>query len=199
MSNSTSFTKGHGFVDLTGQRFGRWIAIRFVVDELAKSPAVKYRWEARCDCGTVRTVSQSSLRSGSSRSCGCLKVEVARQPRLPEGLSQLRRFIQNCRRSADIRHLRWELTEDQVLFLIQQPCHYCGLPPSQIQGIGAQTREWHFVLKYTGIDRRDNNVGYVFENCLPCCKTCNWMKGEMGYEAFLLHIQRILEYLPRSA
>jgi hypothetical protein len=56
-------------LDLAGQKFGRLIAIRV-------SRRDKYRqnvWECICDCGNTAEVKASSLKSGHTRSCGCLK------------------------------------------------------------------------------------------------------------------------------
>lgn len=42
----------------------------------------------RCSCGTERFVKRSSVKRGASKSCGCLKAEVARQMMLKHGRSQ---------------------------------------------------------------------------------------------------------------
>lgn len=60
------------FIDLTGQQFGRW----FVIKESHRAGKIGYYWECRCDCGTIRAVSGSSLKMGKSKSCGCLFREV---------------------------------------------------------------------------------------------------------------------------
>lgn len=44
---------------------------------------------------------------------------------------------------------------------------------------------------YNGIDRVDNSVGYVLSNCVPCCSTCNRMKGTMSSEEFKEKIKLI--------
>ena len=59
-------------MDLTGQRFGRWTVI-----ERSKSHTNEAYWVCKCDCGTIRSVRQLSLRQGVSRSCGCLHREEA--------------------------------------------------------------------------------------------------------------------------
>ena len=57
--------------DLTGQKFGRLTVI-----ELAGSDACKNRlWRCRCDCGTITVKNGACLRSGDTRSCGCLQRE----------------------------------------------------------------------------------------------------------------------------
>lgn len=49
-------------------KFGRWTAI---------SKVGKNRWLCRCKCGVEKVVLRASLRSGGSRSCGCLKLETS--------------------------------------------------------------------------------------------------------------------------
>ncbi len=59
-------------IDLTGKRFGRLVAQakdRSVTDDEA-------RWRCRCDCGRETRVRSSSLRNGTSQSCGCLRQEL---------------------------------------------------------------------------------------------------------------------------
>lgn len=53
--------------DITGQRFGRYVAIGPVGRDVDRS----IMWECRCDCGIIRNVNGSNLRSGKSQSCGC--------------------------------------------------------------------------------------------------------------------------------
>lgn len=38
-------------------------------------------------------------------------------------------------------------------------------------------------------------MGYVEDNCLPCCATCNVMKQDLPYDAFLAHVHRIAGHL----
>ncbi len=60
--------------DLTGQRFGRLVALYPVrkEDKECKSAI----WHCRCDCGGEADVSSMSLLRGLTRSCGCLNQEV---------------------------------------------------------------------------------------------------------------------------
>lgn len=47
-----------------------------VADHISKSGCHYTQYECRCDCGTVRCVLASSLKSGASKSCGCYCDEV---------------------------------------------------------------------------------------------------------------------------
>ena len=35
-----------------------------------------------------------------------------------------------------------------------------------------------------GIDRIDNNLGYSISNCVPACKHCNYVKGDLSLDDF---------------
>lgn len=59
-------------IDIVGNRYGRLVV-------LSKSPNRKCHdmlWLCQCDCGNQTIVSTSSLKSGSTRSCGCYRKEV---------------------------------------------------------------------------------------------------------------------------
>lgn len=62
-------------LDLTGQHFGRLVAIR-PTEERWRTSVV---WECRCDCGQVCQVPSAWLRQGIKRSCGCLQDEARRE------------------------------------------------------------------------------------------------------------------------
>lgn len=61
------FNKNGKPVDLTGMRFGRLKALYRIEDDRKET-----YWLCRCDCGNQIAVSLTSLRSGNTRSCGCL-------------------------------------------------------------------------------------------------------------------------------
>ena len=56
------------YIDLTGQRFGR---LKVISKDDAKATN-STMWKCLCDCGNEAIVSSNSLRSGHTKSCGCL-------------------------------------------------------------------------------------------------------------------------------
>ena len=56
-------------IDLTGQRFGMLIVLNQVKREDVKTK--DSFWLCQCDCGNIRTVQASNLKSGATKSCGC--------------------------------------------------------------------------------------------------------------------------------
>lgn len=67
--------KRHICEDLTGQRFGRWTVLRNTGIKERSS----YLFECQCDCGTIKNIRSGSLKSGNSKSCGCLAKELSRK------------------------------------------------------------------------------------------------------------------------
>lgn len=61
----------HNFEDLTGSVFGRLT----VASRAENSRTGMTRWLCACTCGGQATVQAGNLRSGATKSCGCLKVE----------------------------------------------------------------------------------------------------------------------------
>ena len=79
------------------------------------------------------------------------------------------RVLSAYRTSAKKRGHIFSLTKEEFWKLIKGECFYCGKSSN----------------KRNGIDRKDNNIGYVIENCVTACRKCNIMKGQMTYEEFI--------------
>jgi hypothetical protein len=92
----------------TNQRFGRWVT-------LADHSLSTGKVECRCDCGTTRLVNTRNLRSGATRSCGCLRDEKAVATKgkvnVSHGLSHnplYHIWYQAVRRCTNPNHRDWE-------------------------------------------------------------------------------------------
>jgi hypothetical protein len=59
-------------IDLSGQRFGRWTVLHRCD---APEESNRVYWLCKCDCGNTKAVMGSALRSGKTKSCGCLSRE----------------------------------------------------------------------------------------------------------------------------
>ena len=62
----------------------------------------------------------------------------------------------------------FDLSFDEFLYLILQPCEYCD----------------GFDIPVNGLDRVDNTRGYNKDNVVSCCKRCNYMKSDMTPNQF---------------
>lgn len=63
------------FANVAGQRFGRLIAQRVVGHE-GTGRTKRMLWRCKCDCGKPMIASVSSLRNGTTKSCGCLRAKA---------------------------------------------------------------------------------------------------------------------------
>ena len=77
-------TRPHNFQDLTGKRFNMLVVMR--LSEINKRHHCV--WECLCDCGKTSLVETANLKSGNSKSCGCLVASKLRTMRLTHGRSR---------------------------------------------------------------------------------------------------------------
>ncbi len=78
------------------------------------------------------------------------------------------------KKSAKKRNIEFSLSKDEFSKIRSQACFYCGEKNENMS-----------------IDRIDSDVGYFFENCLPCCIPCNFMKFNLNVSSFLNKIGKI--------
>jgi hypothetical protein len=97
--------------DLAGQYFGRLAVIGR--DRSRKGAAY---WRVRCDCGAEFSVTSRSLRTGHTRSCGCLKSDVTAARNFKHGLAAGRKtptyyswqnMMRRCTRPDHPRYADW--------------------------------------------------------------------------------------------
>jgi hypothetical protein len=58
--------------------------------------------------------------------------------------------------------LEFDITLEAFEWMHQQPCHWCGAPLAETG---------------SGLDRLDNNRGYVPGNVVQACDVCNLLRG----------------------
>lgn len=60
------------FIDRTGNKYGR---LKVIALDIEKSTKKRKYWICSCECGNQTSVNADCLTRGSTKSCGCLKVE----------------------------------------------------------------------------------------------------------------------------
>jgi hypothetical protein len=68
-------------IDLTGQRFGRLVVQRIG----PKTKPNQIYWICNCDCGNICEVKGGNLKSGGTKSCGCINKEILRERSIKHG------------------------------------------------------------------------------------------------------------------
>lgn len=91
----------------------------------------------------------------------------------------------NLKSGAKQRNLELTLSLEEYSELMKQPCHYCSA--SLDKHIG------------TGLDRKNNDVGYTKDNSAPCCTECNTGKGEFfSYEEWKVMVKALIKFRKKN-
>ena len=111
--------------DITSRRYGRAVVLRHVGRNRQKLAL----WECRCDCGTIFTTTGQSLRTGDTRSCGCLYREKAadfhkhREPRQRVWFSHaayMRAYREKNRETLLVKNRAWRESHREELRAAQR-------------------------------------------------------------------------------
>lgn len=172
---------------MIGKKFGR-----LTVQELVKAKKGQKWYSCVCECGVEKVIDGHSLRRGHTTSCGCLQPEVASKLKVTNRNEQQK--YASYRSGANVRNLSFDLSYKEFIELTAQNCHYCGSEPNN--KMSTKNRKDDFV--YNGIDRLNNTLGYSKENCVPCCKLCNRIKGIRSTEDFKNHAMRVFLFTHNS-
>lgn len=180
--------------DLTGERYGK---LKVISEEFTKSKHDRSKnkdvkpewfWVCLCDCGKKTWVRTQSLTSGWTKSCGCFVIEKNSKP---SGVSAFNCWFLIKKHDAKKAGQVWELTKKQTKKIALSNCHYCGIPPHRKIYMRKSTNG---TIEVNGIDRQDNNEGYVKKNCVPCCWNCNSAKRNLPLKDWLAWLDRIVKF-----
>lgn len=144
--------------DLAGKRFGRLTVLGLTESRTYPCGTTHRHWLCRCDCGKITVVSQSHLKTGKVKSCGCLNVERIREPRVTFSHKRIHRI--------------WKGMKDRCLNPnYHSYSRYGGrgitICDEWINDSNAFER-WAVSNGYSdefSIDRIDNDKGYSPDNC----------------------------------
>jgi hypothetical protein len=182
-------------LDLIGKKFGKLTVIKrtkLILKRIRSGRAENLQeYECLCDCGEIKLVTCHDLKrvlkgSGTS-SCGCSMRKVS-----GNWSSAFNIVWKNYVCHAKRANRDFKLTKEEFFSLTSSNCHYCGVAPHLIKKTKSKRNPTTYT--YNGIDRVDNNIGYVYSNCVSCCEVCNRMKLTMGLYIFLEHIKRIYKH-----
>lgn len=149
-------------------------------------------FKCQCVCGKIKNISPGEVRNNKTKSCGCKMGDLFRLSyELSYGKKHSNPVITMLWSEYKGREGReFSLTFEEFKTLVKSPCFYCGEPPSNLRS----TKHLRRQELVGGIDRVNNNLGYVTGNCVPCCKICNFMKRSSTLEDFMNHIQKIYNF-----
>lgn len=139
----------------------------------------------QCKCGNTIETSIKAVKCLQTLSCGCLRKNNAFK--LPEGESSFNVLFYTYQKNAEQRKIAFNLEKDFFKLLTKQNCKYCGIKPSTT----FKKPNFNGYYIYNGVDRIDNSIGYIKENVVTCCETCNRAKLAMPLDDFLNWIKKV--------
>ena len=163
--------------DYTGFKKGYLEAISF---EFVKNNSTY--WKFKCDCGNYKILKSNKVltKNSTTKSCGCKKYKNGKS-----NCPAFNKVFHSYYRGAKRRNLEFLLSIDEFKDITSKNCVYCGIEPNKI------SKTKFNIYTYNGIDRKDNLIGYVLENSLPCCTLCNKAKRDLDYNIFIDWIKQI--------
>lgn len=159
-------------IDLTGKVFGTLEVIEL---DLVRSSRTKY-WKCRCICcGKVLSLQSQYLRNGRPKLCRHPGRDRGKLIGVAASLAYA-----DYKSGAKKRELTFDITPEQFVYLTSQCCIYCGTEPSKLW----KSKAGDSTYISNGIDRIDNAQGYKINNCVPCCKLCNYAKRDIPFDEY---------------
>lgn len=152
-------------IDLTGRKYGRLTVLGF--DH--KNSKRVYFWKCRCECGKDVVIAGYNLKSGNTKSCGCLG-ETNRQ-RLESEFTKAHKThgLSATRINRTYRHMKERCFEKSSKDYFLYGGRGIGIDSEWLGEKGFEHfYEWSMQNGYSDkltIDRIDNNRNYGPDNC----------------------------------
>jgi len=114
-------------------------------------------------------------------------------PGLPPEESGKNHLYSTYRLKSKRRNIPFDLDKETFFQLTSSNCFYCGKPPTKVSRL-RKTVGHHGDYKYNGIDRVDNDKGYIEGNCVACCYDCNLKKKNISIDM----ARKVIEFIDKQ-
>lgn len=135
-------------------------------------------------CQTLRDLECfEEIPGGRRKVCRVCRNSAHAKPTLAQDCEKHRKWraknphsaiLYDCRAFDKKHEFDNDLDREFIKALIVSGCRYCG-----------ETK-----LRMT-LDRIDNSVGHIKANVLPCCIRCNYIRGSMPFDAWMVMVPAV--------
>jgi Zn ribbon nucleic-acid-binding protein len=151
---------------------------------------------AKCkQCGIIETMRDDNyIHKKGCKKCGT--KEGGKNRILKDLKSAKNRILSSYKANAKNRGYVFEIGNEKFFELLNGNCYYCNAKPRLANYISKATQkhpEYNFYIN--GVDRLDNDKGYIEGNVVSCCTACNLMKKELHHKHFINKIFSIYKNL----
>ena len=148
-----------------------------------------------CDCGKIKHINLETIKQNTTKSCSCYRRKIMVHHtekkraliRLAYGEAAFNAVCRKYKSHAKNAKREFNLDRNQLKILFESSCYYCDATPANVFKGSGMNGDY----TYNGIDRKDNSLGYTIQNCITCCKQCNFAKGFQSFEDFVLFLKRV--------
>ena len=163
-----------------------------------------------CCCGNTREVRLAHLLSSRVTNCGCKNFvsKAHGNKKFDSATASFRAKESNYKTLAKKRNIEYTLTREEAISLLQGNCYYCGSKPNNEYNARKRNRinaknkinyaannAEGYTIYYNGIDRVDNNKGYIIGNVVSCCTICNTAKLNHSLNEFKSWVSKVYSKL----
>ena len=176
-----------GLIDLTGKVFGRLKVIKRDYTR-KRNPKIVW-WGCECSCGNTSSVRGYCLRSGETKSCGCIQHEILIDRNFKHGKSDAPEYkmFWAARHRAKQNKLEFNLAIEDIV--IPKKCPVLGIKLKCYRGLKAEPKR----VSYNSpvLDRLNNDEGYIKNNINVISARANRIKTD----ATIAEIEAVLKYM----
>ena len=183
--------------DLTGRIFGRWTAIKKV--ESNKHKRVQWLCKCSCELGTIKIMASCNLLNGSSKSCGCYKLEKAHKIHYKGTKDISGRYFTSLKVGAESRNIIFNIIIDEIQELLEKQEYTSNLSGVKICGSINTTKRCSTYKEQTAsLDRINPTKGYTIDNVQWIHKDENFAKQSMNNDEFIQMCTNIANHNKKS-
>jgi len=184
--------------ELVGRQFGNLTVIA-CLDERSKDGLIVA--SCMCMCGKQTNVTVRDLTTGNTKSCGCLRQQLAKKA-LTAWNSKRRAkldaaWLISAKKVFRRRYADGDLTFTEFIELSQKDCYYCGKQAKISNKFNVYKydmkkgkesynteRAEQAEFRYNGLDRLSSKFPHDKNNVVACCIVCNRAKSDMSVSEF---------------
>lgn len=170
---------------IIGKTFGQLTALR--IDHQDYRGIIYY--EFKCSCGNIKILPGAWVRSGNTKSCGCLHAKITKKMFF-KGVGELgSTYFTHCKNHAKARNLQWKITIQNAWNQFIKQNKKCAISGVEL------TFPTNSTLRGTAsLDRIDSTKGYTTDNIQWVHKDVNMMKQDRSDEGFIKWCQIIADF-----
>lgn len=187
---------------LIGQKYGK-----LTVVEYDCKPQMRHRWWCICECGTRKSIQENHLKTGNTKSCGCLHRRRGKDSPFFKGfgdipLDYFSIVKRNSKGGGKLNRSSKEFSitiEDMWNQFLSQgkKCALTGLEIG-FDGTSKERKRKETSKSTASLDRIDSTKGYVKGNIQWIHKDVNIMKNDLDVNQFIEYCSLIHEYQSRK-